>query len=447
MKKLSFALLSLLFSTVLIAQIPKEAFDLSNSLYDLWKTSPKEKAVEVSLKLNTLYQPFLIDNLHHNFAQVLLRERTESYPQDYLKTLMEAGNPAVKSIVEPMSVWNQAFDVTSKADAKALIQKMNALLKDSTDAKAKTEFYGLMLLKTLKSKELLPDAEQRTLLEKIVSNLKKYPYLETPMASQAALRAWHRYLLSYAMFQKFLTQGEQEDAIKAAALYSPDPMDMTRSEGFFYDAAMLESKTREVGFQNDYIRFLDKNKRYAEELAILLDKTFVGPVDGQVNNLKTFLGQRPELGEFKQVWSTYVNSRMKQTPALKVSYTDGVFDFTKPRKEWTLIDTWGTWCSPCVKELPRLNRLAAEYNNQPDSKVRIRTFSYMSSKLPEFMETNKYTFPVVEVGDEVTKPFGINSFPTKMLVSPDNKYLIIPFHADWNEYLRNYVMIETNPTK
>lgn len=442
MKKLPLILSFLVLASVARTQIPKEAFDLTNSLSDLWRTSPKEKAVEVSLKLNTMYQPFLIDNLHHNLAQTLQRDRSLMNPQAYLNALWETQDPSIRSLVEPMYVWNKAFDVNTLTDANVLVQRMRSLLKDSTNTKAKTEFYSLMLLKTLKSKELLSAENQKDLLDKVIANLQKYPYLEEQKLSEAANRAWHRYLLAYSMYQKYCTQGEQEAFVKAASHYSPDPLDFTRKEGFFYDAAMLESKTKDVGFQPDYIRFLDKNKRYAEELTVLLEKTYGTPENFQVGNLKQFLTKHPELGLFDELWSKYVSSRMKQVPALKVTYANDVFDFTKPRKHWTFIDVWGTWCSPCVKELPHLNEIAAKYNSLPESKVRIRTFSYMSNQLKEFLSKNNYTFPVAEVGQEVTQPFGINSFPTKLLVSPDNKYLIIPFNVNWEEYMRNYILFE-----
>jgi len=62
------------------AQIPREAYDLTNSMEDLWRTSPKEKAVDASLKLNKLYQPFYLDNLHNSLAQLLVLERSKGYP-------------------------------------------------------------------------------------------------------------------------------------------------------------------------------------------------------------------------------------------------------------------------------------------------------------------------------------------------------------------------------
>ncbi len=424
------------------AQVPKEAFDLTNSMYDLWRTSPKEKAVDASVKLNKLYQPFYIDNIHNSLSQSIRDDRSKGYAQEYLQAMWDLQDPSIRSIIEPMYVWNQSFEVKTMKEAENVLQSFYKLLKDSTDKKAKTELYGLLLLKNLENKKLQPVELQVKLLNKIISNLQKYPYLEQAAANQVVPRAWHRYLLAYSMYLKFRTQGEAFECLQAAAKYSPDLTDMQRRDAYNYDAYLLEGNNNNVGFQPQYIQYLDKNKRYSEELDVLLESTFVVPLNANLQRLKEFMTQHSELGIFKDRWSKYVDGKMKQAPALQITYSSDIFDFTKPRSNWTFIDVWGTWCSPCVKELPHLNEVAAKYNSLPDSKVRIRTLSYMSTKLKEFLETNKYTFPVAEVGQEVTAPFGINSYPTKLLVSPENKYLIIPFNVNWEEYMRNYTLYE-----
>src|SRR5438270_11734635 len=35
----------------------------------------------------------------------------------------------------------------------------------------------------------------------------------------------------------------------------------------------------------------------------------------------------------------------------------------------TLLNLWATWCAPCVKELPTLNRLAKVHQNDDDLKI------------------------------------------------------------------------------
>jgi thiol-disulfide isomerase/thioredoxin len=424
------------------AQIPREAFDLTNSLDDLWRTSPKEKAVEASVKLNKLYQPFYIENIHNMLSQSLKDQRDKGYAQAYLQAMWDLQDPSIRSIIEPMYVWNQSFDVKSLKEAEGLLESFQDILKDSTDRKAKTELYGLLILKNLENKKLVPEELQKKVLNKIIGNLKKYPYLDQPLSNQVVPRAWHRYLLAYSMYLKFRTQGEQSEDLQAASNYSPDLTDMQRRDAYNYDAYLLEGDNRNVGFQTKFIQYLDKNSRFSEELKALLETTFAVPLNGNMQRLKTFLGLHTEFGEFKALWSTYVKSQMKQAPALQVAYDNDVLDFTKSRTSWTFIDVWGTWCSPCVKELPHLNEVANKYNSLADSKVRIRTFSYQSTKLKAFMETNNYTFPVAEIGVEVTTPLGINSYPTKLLISPDNKFLIIPFNVNWEEYMRNYTLFE-----
>lgn len=442
MKKLLFTLLSYLFVFVATAQIPGEAFDLVNSLHDLRKNSPKEKAVDASVKLNKIYQAFLVESIHNSLSQGIRDQRSDAYPQEHLQALWDLQDPSIRSIIEPMYLWNQSYDVKTMAEADKLLQTFQNILKDSTDLKAKTELYGLLLLKTLEAKKLLQAEPQAKLLGKIIANLQKYPYLDQGTGNQVVPRAWHRYLLAYSMNLKFRTQGQASEYLKAAAKYSPDITDMQRRDAYFYDAYLLEGNNKNVGFQSKYIKYLEENKRIEEALTVLLETTFGVPVNANMQRLKAFLFKHAPLVDFKSVWSTYVESKMMQAPALQIIYETDIFDFTKPRTNWTFIDVWGTWCSPCVKELPHLNEVAAKYNGLTESKVRIRTFSYMSTNLKSFLETNKYTFPVAEVAQEVTKPFGINSYPTKLLVSPSNKYLIIPFNVNWEEYMRNYCMIE-----
>jgi len=438
-------LLTLLFvlTFTVSAQIPKEAFDLTNSLSDLWQTSPKEKAVDASVKLNKLYQPFLIDNLHNSLSQ-MLQERSKKDYQDYLKAMWDLQDPSIRSLIEPMYVWNQSYDISSMSDARQTLQTYYELLKDSSNIKAKTELYGLLILKNLSQKKLVPADMQTKVLDKIISNLQQYPYIDTPdpLYRQIVQRGWHRYLLSYSLYLKYRTEGENPEYLKAAAKYSPDVTDMQRRDGYNYDAYLLEGNNKNVGFQSKYLLYLDKNKLFKEELELLLETAYGVPVYANIQKIKVFLTLHPEMEEFKVLWSRFVSSKMQQAPALKVSYGTDTLDFTKRRDTWILIDVWGTWCSPCCKELPNLNEVATKYNSLPESLIRVRTFSYRSTNLMDFMAKNNYSFPVAEIADDVTKPFGVNSYPTKLFVSPDNKFLVIPFNVNWEEYMRNYCNIE-----
>lgn len=73
------------------------------------------------------------------------------------------------------------------------------------------------------------------------------------------------------------------------------------------------------------------------------------------------------------------------------------------------------------------------------SNLKIVTFSYSSQNLADFLQKNQYTFPVSEIDDQIKNQFGINSFPTKILISPEGNYIVIPFGVDWKMYVKNYI--------
>jgi hypothetical protein len=54
-----------------------------------------------------------------------------------------------------------------------------------------------------------------------------------------------------------------------------------------------------------------------------------------------------------------------------------------------------------------------------------------------YMNSKKYTFPVAMADGLIEKTYNINSYPSKILISPQGKYVVIPFGIDWVDYIRN----------
>ena len=67
--------------------------------------------------------------------------------------------------------------------------------------------------------------------------------------------------------------------------------------------------------------------------------------------------------------------------------------------------------------------------------------SYNSKDLKNYLEQNHYTFPVTEIAESDVATLGVKLFPTKFLLSPDKKFLILP-HGKWEEYTKNYGLFE-----
>jgi thiol-disulfide isomerase/thioredoxin len=80
-----------------------------------------------------------------------------------------------------------------------------------------------------------------------------------------------------------------------------------------------------------------------------------------------------------------------------------------------LLDFWGTWCLPCVKSLPEIQRLHEKYADAGLVVLGVHT-RMGSEKLPEFLQDRRITFPVVVDTDETMRRFGVTSFPTYFLL-------------------------------
>ncbi|MDP2187116.1 MAG: TlpA disulfide reductase family protein [Sphingobacteriaceae bacterium] len=91
--------------------------------------------------------------------------------------------------------------------------------------------------------------------------------------------------------------------------------------------------------------------------------------------------------------------------------------------KWTLIDVWGTWCGPCRRQLPAIQRLYAQQAQQLNSDLQIVTLSYKSTDLKHFMQQNAYTFPVEEIEKHENAAMQLKAYPTTWLIAPNGKYV------------------------
>ena len=66
-----------------------------------------------------------------------------------------------------------------------------------------------------------------------------------------------------------------------------------------------------------------------------------------------------------------------------------------------LFDFWATWCKPCIKELPYIQRLHDEYASRGLQVFAVSTDSPKSqSKVKPFIQGRRFTFPVLLDGTE-----------------------------------------------
>lgn len=96
------------------------------------------------------------------------------------------------------------------------------------------------------------------------------------------------------------------------------------------------------------------------------------------------------------------------------------------------LNFWATWCSPCKAEMPDIQKLYEEFQQEDVVILGVAAPNLGREKSEEgikgFLEENGYTYPVVmDTEAEAFQAYGINSFPTTFMIDKDgNVFGYIP---------------------
>ncbi|MCU0358299.1 MAG: TlpA family protein disulfide reductase [Cyclobacteriaceae bacterium] len=97
-------------------------------------------------------------------------------------------------------------------------------------------------------------------------------------------------------------------------------------------------------------------------------------------------------------------------------------DFKEYRGKVLFINLWATWCGPCRREMPGIQRLYQKLES-PDI-----AFIMLSVDRPEdfkkvksYVEQNAYSFPVFVPGQSLPEQFNVPSIPTTWIVDRKGK--------------------------
>lgn len=437
-------MVGLLLSVFAKAQVPGEAFPLVNSLSGLWTSGKTEAAVDSTIRLNQVYPPLLIECLHNSLAQYVKQERFRHNADDYLEALIKRNNPGVNRIIKPLYVWSKTIANSDRVQLEKRFSEMVQVLGDSSDYETNAERYALLMLNEPTVQQLIDKGAREKLLLAVIRNLERYTNLTIQVKNRNEMekRAWNRYLLAYAYYSRYTLFDRKEEYLLKASQYSPDEQDVQVKAAYFYDAALLTGNVQQIGFQQEYLNYLTGDHRTTEALALQTEITFNAPTDQNLKALKDVYALEPSQIPFTEYWHRYFNQKSKKVPSLKINYVEGTLDLTKNRDHWVYVDVWGTWCSPCVEELPTLQAYFVANSMKPISSLKIFTFSYSSVNLGAFMKEKGFTFPVFEIDKKINDAFEVSSYPSKLLISPEGFYIKIPFNADWRMYIKNYSLLE-----
>lgn len=123
----------------------------------------------------------------------------------------------------------------------------------------------------------------------------------------------------------------------------------------------------------------------------------------------------------------------RTAPALELAETmnhEGPIDLESMRGKVVLVDFWATWCGPCMRSIPKLNKLAAKYED--DGLVIVGVCALKGQeKMRATAERRGIEFPIAQdLRGQTAKKYMVNGYPDFALVGRDGTVLVADLAND-----------------
>jgi thiol-disulfide isomerase/thioredoxin len=142
-----------------------------------------------------------------------------------------------------------------------------------------------------------------------------------------------------------------------------------------------------------------------------------------------------------------------ETPAMTVKEGDAALDFAlkdADGKEYkladfkgkvVLMDFWATWCGPCKKAMPSIQKLHEAFKDKAVAVIGVNTWEKGEKAGPEYMSKQGFTYLTLLKGDDLAKSYGISGIPTIILIDKEGKiaHLAVGFGPGEEEELTKLI--------
>lgn len=214
--------------------------------------------------------------------------------------------------------------------------------------------------------------------------------------------------------------------------------------GYFYSIQGILKKKYELAFSKDpdakdFYDWLEgelpEKVRY-EYMAYSLRSDFSNRIYSEFDDS----GKYPEMSKIVKEKYKHLEGMLEGSEAPNVKFEDtqgksvAINEF---KGKYTYIDLWATWCGPCIKEIPSLQKLEKEYH---DKNIQFVSVSFDKEKDHQkwlnFVEDNNLTgiqlIADEETNDILSKTYNIKMIPRFIFLDPEGKIVdaTAPFPSD-----------------
>ena len=192
--------------------------------------------------------------------------------------------------------------------------------------------------------------------------------------------------------------------------------------------------SRKLRFDNENYAFYDSsNKKLRPEEAEEKFKSGMYKVEAFVNDNDVFkLAYLTKIKEEKmqemmqnlQNQSASFDAAFKGKPLPDFIFKDILGNTYTPediKGKVVIINLWFINCAPCVEEMPELNKLVKEYENNKDVLFLALTLDEKGPSLNKFLDTHVFNYNIVpDSQDYIMNKLQVNSFPTHIVLDKNS---------------------------